>query len=187
MDLTRYIDNLRREVSVAAEAEGEEGRLLAERLVAQLSSALQLTLLEALSDAAGEITRELVPGSVELRLRGLDPGFVVTLPPEDRAYEAEADAEEFKHAPSSGTASMHPESVPLGGEGSGTARINFRPPEYLKTKIEEAAGRERLSVNAWLIRVVSSMLESDERGRPERRAPRSGALRQVQRYTGWVR
>lgn len=187
MDLTRYIDNLRREVSVAAEAEGEEGRLLAERLVTQLSSALQLTLLEALSDAAGEITRELVPGSVELRLRGLEPGFVVTLPPEDRAYESEADAEDLKHALSNGTASMHPESLPLGGEGSGTARINFRPPEYLKTRIEEAAGRERLSVNAWLIRVVSSMLEGDERGRPERRAPRSGALRQVQRYTGWVK
>ena len=35
-------------------------------------------LLEALSDAAGEITRELAPGSVEVRLRGRDPEFVVT-------------------------------------------------------------------------------------------------------------
>jgi len=37
-------------------------------------------LLDGLSAAADEITRELAPGSVEVRLRGRDPNFVVTTP-----------------------------------------------------------------------------------------------------------
>ncbi|WP_432167068.1 hypothetical protein [Streptomyces sp. bgisy031] len=36
-----------------------------------------------LSAAMDEITRELAPGSVDVRLRGLDPDFVVTPPPRD--------------------------------------------------------------------------------------------------------
>ena len=37
-------------------------------------------LLDALSSAADEITRELAPGSVEVRLRGREPQFAVTPP-----------------------------------------------------------------------------------------------------------
>src|SRR3954453_49661 len=83
MDLTPYIDNLRREFAVAAEAGGDDARALAERLTAPLESATRLALLEALSDAAGEITRDLAPGSVEVRLRGREPDFVVTPPAGD--------------------------------------------------------------------------------------------------------
>jgi hypothetical protein len=85
MDLTPYIDNLRRELAVAAEAGGEDARALAERLTAALESAARLALLEALSAAADEITTDLAPGSVEVRLRGRDPGFVVTPPPVEPA------------------------------------------------------------------------------------------------------
>src|SRR5437899_8461206 len=81
MDLTPYIDNLRRELAVAAEAGGEAARPLAERLSAALESATRLALLEALSAAADEITTDLAPGSVEVRLRGRDPDFIVTPPP----------------------------------------------------------------------------------------------------------
>ncbi len=182
MDLARYIDNLRREMLVAAETGGEEGRVLAERLVAQLSSSIQLTLLEVLSNATDEISRELVPGSVEIRLRGLDPTFIVTLPPEEYGYD-EMEDEELE----STSATVAPSGAPSSSnsEGGATARINFRPPEYLKARIEEAASRERLSVNAWLVRAVSSMLESGDVSRPQRRPRR--APRQVQRYTGWVK
>lgn len=80
MDLTPYVDNLRRELAVAAEAGGEEARELAERLTAPLESATRLTMLNVLSAAMGEVTRELAPGSVDVRLRGIDPDFVVTRP-----------------------------------------------------------------------------------------------------------
>ena len=70
MDLTPYVDNLRHELAVAAEAGGEDAKALADRLTAPLESAVRLTLLDALSAAAAEITRDLAPGSVDLRLRG---------------------------------------------------------------------------------------------------------------------
>ncbi|MGK5728014.1 hypothetical protein [Streptomyces sp. URMC 124] len=179
MELMRYVDNLRQELLVAAEAGDAEAREVAERLVAPLSSAVRLVLLDALSAAADEITSDLAPGSVEVRLRGLDPSFVVTLPPAD---PGPADAEGAFERPHAGAVPSLPAPPAAGGEDGATSRINFRPPEHLKARIEEAAGREGLSVNAWLVRAVSAMLDYDEQARrPERRAPRGG-----QHFTGWV-
>src|ERR1700726_5218245 len=80
MELRQYIDNIHSQLAVAAEAGGDEARALAERLVAPLDAAIRLTLQDALAAAAEEITCELAPGSVELRLRGRDPEFVVRQP-----------------------------------------------------------------------------------------------------------
>src|SRR5229473_4401659 len=88
MDLTLYVNTLRQELAVAAEAGGEDARALAERLTAPLESAVRLALLDALSAAADEITRDLAPGSVDLRLRGREPSFVVTPPPAEVDFEA---------------------------------------------------------------------------------------------------
>jgi hypothetical protein len=164
MDLTPFVDRVRRELLLGAETAGEEGRAMAERLVAPLDSAMRLSLLSALSAAADEITRELAPGSVDVRLRGLDPRFVVT-PAAPEAW-----------APEHG-ATVAPAPVP-DDEGA-TARINFRPPEHLKARIEEAAARDGLSVNAWLVRAVSGVLGG---GRPEPQSTYGG-----QSFTGWVR
>src|SRR4051795_9133268 len=83
MDLTQYVENLCRELAIAAGAGGDDARALAERLIAPLEPAIRLMLLDALSAAADEITRELAPGWVELRLRAAEPGFAVTPPPPD--------------------------------------------------------------------------------------------------------
>ena len=165
MDLTQYIENLRRELAVAADACGEDARALAERLAAPLESAIRLMLLDALSAAADEITRELAPGSVELRLRAGQPDFVVTPAP---TTEVEPAPEAL--APAASEAD----------EGA-TARINLRLPEQLKIAIEQAASRERLSVNAWLVRVAAAATANDDR-LPRQRGGRIG-----QAYTGWVR
>jgi hypothetical protein len=168
MDLTQYAENIRRELAVAAEAGGEDARALAERLTAPLESALRLTLLDALSAAADEITLELAPGSVELRLRAGEPDFVVTPAP--------------AHEPAARATDAPPPAPPEADEGA-TARINLRLPEQLKAGIEQAAGRERRSVNAWLVRVAAAALAHDDRDAPPRQ--RGGRLGQA--YTGWVR
>lgn len=174
MDLTPYVDNLRHELAVAADAGGEEARALAERLTAPLESAARLTLLNALSAAMDEVTRDLAPGSVDVRLRGLDPEFVVTAPPEQESFE-EAGERESVPAP--------PVPVPADADEGGTARINFRLPAHLKARVEDAAGQEALSVNAWLVRAVASALEQPgERARPAVRSHRG-----QQGFTGWVR
>ena len=162
MDLTTYAERLRHELAVAAEAGGDDARALAERLTAPLDSAVRLTLLEALSNAADEITRELAPGSVDLRLRAGEPEFVVTPPPADEPAPTTAPP------------------LPPEGDEAATARINLRLPEQLKAGVEQAASRERLSVNSWLVRAIAAAL--NEQPRPPQRGGRIG-----QAYTGWVR
>jgi hypothetical protein len=166
MDLTNYVENIRHELAVAAEAGGEDARVLAERLTAPLESAIRLTLLDALSAAADEITRELAPGSVELRLRAGEPEFAVT--------PVAADEPATDAAP--------PPLAPPDADEGATARINLRLPEQLKAGVEQAAGRERLSVNAWLVRVAAAALANDD---PDRR-PRQRGGRIGQSYTGWA-
>jgi hypothetical protein len=177
MDLTPHVERLRYELGVAAAAGGEDAEALAERLTAPLESAVRLVLLEALSEAADEITRELAPGSVEIRLRGREPGFAVTPPPADEG--APATDHDAAGAMGGGAGGVAPDL----DEGAMT-RINLRLPDTLKSRVEEAAGRERLSVNAWLVRAATAALTADDRGTtpPARRAPRGS-----QSLTGWVR
>ena len=80
MNLAPYVDQLRRELVAAADVGGDEARALAERLTAPLEASMRLALLSALSGAAEEITSQLAPGAVDVRLRGGDLGFVVTGP-----------------------------------------------------------------------------------------------------------
>lgn len=165
MNLTSYVERLQEQLGIAAGAAGEEARELAGRLTASLDSATRLVLLEALSAAADEVTRELAPGSVEVRLRGGEPEFVVDLPPTE---------EEFSDI---GTRAPSPAMESEAEEG-GTARLNLRLPETLKRRIEDAARAEGLSLNAWLVRAAGASLDT----RGSRRSPTGG-----DRYTGWIR
>jgi hypothetical protein len=173
MELETYVEKLREQLAVAASAGGDETLALAQRLTAALESAVRLTLLDALSAAAAEITSELAPGSVELRLRGSEPDFVVTMPPAETGTE-QSDGPEHSGAWAASTAAA--------GEGA-TARINLRLPDQLKSRVEQSADREGLSINAWLVRAVAAAVERGQPGsRREHRTARSG-----QRYTGWGR
>ncbi|MFB9685595.1 hypothetical protein [Amycolatopsis plumensis] len=161
MDLTPFVDSLRREFAVAAEAAGEDAVTLAERLASPLESAIRLTLLDALSAAADEITRDLAPGSVEVRLRRREAEFAVSLPTAPEPAPAEA--------------------PPPEADDGAVSRINLRLPDQLKQRIEEAASRDRLSINAWLVRAANTALGADASRPPHRRSVFG------EKYTGWVR
>ncbi|MGI5224511.1 hypothetical protein [Actinoallomurus sp. CA-142502] len=191
MDLTPYITNLRRELAVAAEAGGDDVRAMAERLGTALESAARLAMLEALSAAADEITTDLAPGSVEVRLRGRDPDFVVTPPP------TEVTSDETSHGALRNaiagaievTMGVRPPASSEPEESGGTSRITLRLPEHLKPRIDEAANRMGLSVNAWLVRAVTVALELGDQGGSPGSGPSGGrsGTQLGQRYTGWVR
>ncbi|MEU7652724.1 hypothetical protein AB0C42_15130 [Micromonospora taraxaci] len=174
MELRSYVENLRNEFAVAAEGVDADGRALAERLFTQLEAATRLTLLEALSDAADEITRDLAPGSVHVRLRGREPDFVVT--------PASLPLDEVREVSAPPTLPAPPPAPE--GEDGGTSRINLRLPDHLKASVEEAAGRAGLSVNAWLVRAVAGAVGA---GDTERRPPRRPEPRSGQHFTGWAR
>jgi len=177
MELTQYVENLRRELTTAAEVGGEDASALAGRLLRPLDAAVRLTLLEALSAAAEEISAELAPGSVDVRLRGGTAGFVVT-PPAAPA------------APVADDALAGPVEVRLpiaDGDEAAMVRINLRLPASLKALIEAAAAAGGLSVNAWIVRAAAAGLASEGR-HTTRPAPATNPDRIVgQRYSGWAR
>ncbi|WP_326639922.1 type II toxin-antitoxin system HicB family antitoxin [Streptosporangium sp. NBC_01755] len=180
MDLTPYVASLGRELLTAAETgDGDAGALI-ERLTVSMESAIRLTLLEALSAAADEITRDLAPGSVQVHLRGRDPNFVVTARQTQQPLHDTPEPGAVSGAVSADDAAASFEDGPV-------ARINVRLPEQLKAAIEEAAGKEGRSLNAWLVRAASTALRAAPHA-PERdhgSGPRG--KRSAQRYTGWAR
>jgi hypothetical protein len=164
MDLQPYVDSVRHELNVAAEAGGADAVALADRLSAPLDSAFRLALLEALSEAAEEITRELAPGSVDVRLRGRDPAFIVMPAPDEPAPTI-------------------PEPAASGDlDDGGTWRVTLRLPESLRTAVDAAARGAGLSVNAWLVRAVSGALGADKR--PTRGDSQNNSDKN---FSGWVR
>src|ERR1700752_4033246 len=150
MDLQPYVDGVGHELAVAAGAGGQDGEALAERLTAPLESAIRLALLEALSEAAEQITLELAPGSVDVRLRGRDPEFTVSPGIED--------GEELSFSP----AVVGPEP----DDDGGTRRVTLRLPEHLRSRVDSAARGDGLSVNAWLVRAVTAALGGANPKRP---------------------
>ena len=179
MDLRLYVENIHRHLAAAAEAGGEESRAVAESLIAPLDAALRLTLQDALTAAAEEITTELAPGSVELRLRGREVELVVTPPPPEQVFDGPGDGIQDEVP----TGQPAPAAVPEADEGS-MIRINLRMSEQLKGRVEQAAGTEGLSVNAWLVRAATSALD---RGGSARAANPRATIRGPQRFTGWAR
>jgi|SRR5271166_3161769 len=165
MDLQPYVDAVRHELNLAAAAAGDGARDLAERLSAPLESALRLALLEALSAAAEEITGELAPRSVDVRLRGRDPEFIVSAPldespgeDEDKVFAAEYD------------------------DDGGTWRVTLRLPQGLRPAVEAAARREGASLNAWLVRAAAAASYGASQTGAQRSTRHGG-----QHVTGWVR
>lgn len=172
MELTQYVDALRGSLAAAGQAAADDVRDAADRLSYAVEPSLRLTLLEALGDAAAEITTQLDGIVVEVRLRGGDPEMVATegLPAEPpRPVTPQVPA-----PPAPPTAPVPP--TPPGEEG--TSRVSLRLPETLKVRVEEAAAAEGMSVNAWLIRAVLQTFE------PARPATRISVGRNL---SGWVR
>ena len=153
MDLTPFVESLRRDLTAAAAAGTDETRRTAELLAAALDPATRLAILDALSTAAADVTAALDGVMVEVRMNGREPRISVdTLPPDD---------------------DPEPETTaPPADESDGTARITLRLPESVKTRAEEAAGKAGVSVNSWLVRAVTRALDApppDQGGRPGRR------------------
>src|SRR5689334_10725235 len=145
MDITPYVDSLRRDLVAAAESGSDEVRAAAERLALALDPAARLALMEALSHAAAEITAELPAGSVDVRLAGPELEFVASAPmalPDPPAPPVPPRAEE--------------------PEDDGTlARITLRIPEAVKSRAEERAADAGQSLNTWLVGLIRRATSDD--------------------------
>jgi hypothetical protein len=129
MQLQRFVDALKADLSAVAELGDEQTAEAASRLVISLQASIGLRLLDALSEAALELTDKLPSGHVEVRLAGQDPELVYV--------------------------SEEPEAPVTAADEGHTARISLRLPEALKAALETAAAREGISVNSWIVRALS--------------------------------
>ena len=135
MDLTPYLESLRSDLQAAAAPGGPDTVRAAELLGHALEASARLALLQALSDAAAEITTRLHGPVVDVRLRGRQADLVVT-------------------EPSAVPADTPPPAPPV--DGGDLARLTLRMPEALKAHAEHAAAAEGVSVNAWLVRAIAA-------------------------------
>jgi hypothetical protein len=159
MDLSPYVESLRRDLLAAAAAGTDETRRTAEHLAAALEPAVRLSIMDALSDATADVTAALSGVTVEVRLHGREPRISVDVD----AVEPDPEPAPTPAAP----------PAPETGEEAGTARVTLRLPESVKARTEEAANRAGISVNSWLVRAVTQALDGPPRppepGRPGRR------------------
>jgi predicted HicB family RNase H-like nuclease len=140
MDLSPYLENLRRDLAAAAAPGGPEVTRAADLLAGSLEASVRLCLLEALSDATAEITAQLDSASVEVRLRGREADLVVAEAPQMAAPAAPPPA--------------------AAADSGDLARVTLRLPEPLKEQVERAASADGVSVNAWLVRAITAALHA---------------------------
>lgn len=156
MDLTPYIEGLQRDLVATAAPGGPDVNRAAELLSGSMAASARLCLLEALSEAAAEITTKLAGATVDVRLRGQEADLTVT-------ELATADEPPLSASTESGE----------------LARITLRLPEHLKEQAERAAAAEGISVNAWLVRAIAAAVKG-------RNGPPPGVGRVGRRVTGFA-
>lgn len=101
---------------------------VAERIAGLLGRTAPARILDLLSDAAAELSADLPDGRVEIRVAGDDVHLAYV---EDEHVLSAADAD-----------------VDL------SARITLRLSESLKTRVEEGASSEGVSVNSYIVRTL---------------------------------
>ena len=127
MQLEPYLESLQRDLAAIAAVGGDDVAAAAERLSAALRGSAGLRLLDALSEAALEVSAQLPSGHVEVRLAGQDPSLVYV---EGAEPETASTADDL------------------------AARITLRLSDSLKATVEAAAAREGVSVNTWIVRAL---------------------------------
>ncbi len=140
MQLSPHVEALLADLNEIAAVGDEDARQAAGRLAVALRSAAGLRFLDALTDAALELSAQLPAGHVEVRLAGHDPALVYV-----------------EDAPAAG---------PTPDEEGLTARITLRVPETLKAAVELAAARDGVSVNAWIVRALARSATAAPTRRP---------------------
>ena len=132
MNISAILDSLRADVQTTVEGGDAKLGQAVVRLGRLLEASVRVQLMDAMSEAAAELSEELPAGRVEVRIAGGDISLT---------FVREQD---------------EPDDAPLDED---SARITLRLPESLKTAAEASAGRQGMSTNAWLVRAAKRALD----------------------------
>jgi hypothetical protein len=130
MQTSSFVQQLQSDLEAVAAVGDDAVATAARRLSAALGASAGLRLLNALSEVAAELSGQIPSGHIEVRVSGHDVELVY-VPDEEPTAERPA------------------------LEEPAAARITLRLPEALKASVEEAAAREGLSVNNWIVRSLT--------------------------------
>jgi len=168
MDITPQIERVQDDLRAAAAVGGAEFAERAEHLTVALDASLRLALLDAISAAANELTVEIAPSSVAMRV---DAGM-----PRLEAFLDVAPAGD-----STAGATSLPLAAPEDADESDAevARFSLRISYGLKRQIETVAHREQVSTNTWIARTLAGAVAHDV-PRPETTTRSRGRMR------GWA-
>ncbi len=142
MKMSLVVDGLRSDVVAVGELGDETVAEVAERIADLLGRSVPGRVLDLLSDAAAELTATLPDGRVDIRIAGDDV---------DMTY-VEDDLGSV---------------TPVGDGDELSARITLRLGEGLKSRLEESAAAEGVSVNTFIVRALERGMSSN-RGRNAR-------------------
>lgn len=140
MDVTSYVTALREDLMAAAAAGDEQTQRTAALLATAIEPAARLAVMNALADLAAEVT-EALDGErvVEVRLDGRQVRVAVNEPPRSQASE-------------------DPPPAPPPMDAGDISRITLRLMEQIKSRAEQAANAQGMSLNAWIAQAVQGAL-----------------------------
>jgi hypothetical protein len=130
MKMSLVVDGLRSDVIAVGELGDETVAEVAARIADVLGRSVPGRILEVLSDAAAELTATLPEGRVDIRLSGDDVELTYV---------------EVEPGPS---------AAPAGEGDEQSARISLRLGEALKSRLEQAAEANGISVNTFIVRTL---------------------------------
>lgn len=160
MDLTPYLTSLKEDLTTAASAGDEQTQRTAGLIAGAIEPAARLALMQALSDLAAEVTSQLDDQVVDVRLDGKDVKVVVT-----SSAPAEPEAEDPPTA---------------AADGGDISRMTLRMFEEIKSKAEQAAAQQGVSLNTFISQAVQGALSGQGKQRRGPGGPYGQNLR------GWV-
>ncbi len=129
MKMSLVVEGLRSDVVAVGELGDNTVAEVAERIADVLGRSVPGRVLDLLSDAAAELTATLPDGRVDIRVAGDDV---------DLTY-------------------VHDDPGPMAAAGDGdelSARITLRVSEGLKSRVEQSAAAEGVSVNTFIVRTL---------------------------------
>ncbi len=165
MDLAPYVSALRDDLTTAAAAGDEQTRRLAAVLAAALEPAARLSIMNAASDLAAEVTAALGDRVVEVRLDGREIRVTVSGEPDSGARAV-------------------PPPFTSGPDAGDISRMTLRLVDEIKNRAEQAAAAQGVSLNAWVSQAVQGALQGRHWNAGSGTAP--GATSRGSRVRGWV-
>jgi HicB family len=130
MKMSLVVDGLRSDVIAVGELGDDTVAEVAERIADVLGRSVPGRVLDLLSDAAAELSATLPDGRVDIRVAGDDV---------DMTYVED---------------DLGPATAPAGDSDELSARITLRLGEGLKSRLEQGAAADGVSVNTFIVRML---------------------------------